>query len=325
VWRANVISFSHEESKEQLSGLLSPRIKTYSREMIAQFVFSQFSEVFLILIGGLLAVWLIVSFLSESKLKTWDLRWGIGLKIVQCGAFIAAGTWVVYSAYDLYKKNAIRSASSFGCTATTTLRVDPIPGGDGQKSIYLVTVHTQVRNDTDRVVLISNYWVDFYAGKTLAEPSSSFVVQPPKLQLAHPTIEWKQFGQYIFEPKGYENSTVLQQWFGDKGVIGQRHHNQEPKKDSEPTANSNESSILDTSSYIILNAGQSCPFENHFVISASENDWIATDSVLIYHTTWPYQEGDIPETLVENIAVALRRGSEIAPKSSPPGSNPGPR
>lgn len=83
--------------------------------------------------------------------------------------------------------------------------------------------------------------------------------------------------------------------------------------------------MLDTSDYVILLAGQSWPFENQFVISASENDWIATDRVLIYHTTWPYQEGRIPDKRVENIAVALRRGPEITPKSSPPVSNPAPR
>jgi hypothetical protein len=133
---------------------------------------------------------------ESSKWKAWDVRWGVGLKIVQCGAYFFAGVWVLYSAYDLYKKNAARSAT-YGCVATTTLRVDPIPGGDGQKSLYLVTVHTLVRNDTDRLVQISKYGVDFYVGKTLAEPSSGFFVHPPKLQLAHPTIEWKHFGRYI--------------------------------------------------------------------------------------------------------------------------------
>jgi hypothetical protein len=175
-----------------------------------------------------------------------------------------------------------------------------------------------VRNDTDHLVWISKYGVDFYVGKTLAEPSSGFFVQPPKLQLAHPTIEWKQFGRYIFEPKGYETSTSWQ-YFVDEGVIGHK-----PTKDSEPAANSNGSSILDTSHYTILPAGQSWPFENQYVISASENDWIAADSVVIYDTVGFHQEGHFPETRVENIAVALRRGSEIAPKSSPPGSNPQP-
>ena len=190
------------------------------------------------------------------------------------------------------------------------------------KSLYLVTVHTLVRNDTDHLVWISKYGVDFYVGKTLAEPSSGSFVQPPKLQLAHPTIEWKQFGRYIFEPKpkSYETSTSSWQYFVDGGVIGQK-----PKKDSEPTANSNGSSILETSAFIIIPAGQSWPFENQYVISASENDWIAADSVLIYDTVGFHQEGHFPETRVENIAVALRKAPEIEPKSSPPGSNPAPR
>lgn len=151
--------------------------------MIAQIVFRKFFDLFLILsVGGVClfaAVWLIVSLVGESKLKTWDLRCAIVLKIFQCFAFIAAGIWVLYSAYDLYKKNAVRS-TTYGRVATTTLRVDPYPGGDGQKSLYLVTVHTLVRNDTDRFVWISKYGVDFYVGKTLAEPSSGFFVQPPK-------------------------------------------------------------------------------------------------------------------------------------------------
>ena len=175
-----------------------------------------------------------------------NLRLGSVLKIVQIGAFMVAGAWAVISAYSIYKKEAARSAT-YGCFTTTTLRVEPIPGGDGQKSLYLVTVHTLLRNDTDQVVEITQYGVDFYVGKTLAEPSSGFFVLLPKLQLAHPTIEWKQFCRYIFERKGY-TSTYSWQHFLDGGVIGQRRPNQEPKKDSEPTANSNECSILDTSS-----------------------------------------------------------------------------
>jgi hypothetical protein len=218
-------------------------------------------EVVVLAIAAVAICWvvfpLIVSKFNEwlkIDREIWDLRLAIVLKIVQIGAFFAAGFWVSYNAYLLHKKEAARSAT-YGCVAKTTLRVDPIPGGDGQKSLYLVTVHTLVRNDTDRLVWINKYGVDFYVGKTLAEPSSGFFVQPPKLQLAHPTIEWKHFGRYIFEPKGYETSRSWQ-YFVDGGVIGQRHHNQEPKKDSEPTANSDESSILDTSDYLILPAGQ---------------------------------------------------------------------
>ena len=100
------------------------------------------------------------------------------LKIVQSGAYIAAGVWVLLSAYLLYKKDAARSAT-YGCFATTTLRVDPIPGEDGQKTLYLVTVDTLVRNDTDRMASINGYTLDFYVGKTLAVPSRGFLYRHP--------------------------------------------------------------------------------------------------------------------------------------------------
>jgi hypothetical protein len=249
---------------------------------------------------------------ESSKWKSWDLRWAVRLKVVQCGAYIAAGVWVLLSAYLLYKKEATRRAA-YGCFAKTTLRVDQIPGGDGQKSLYLVTVDTLVRNETDRWVSISNYTLDFYVGKTLAGPSPGFFVPPPTLKLGHPTIDWKHFGRHA-------------QQFVDEQIVGQIHDNKDPKKNSEPIANSNESSSrLETSGFFRLPAGQSWTFEDQFVISASENDWIATDSILIHDKGLAYKEGDIPETRVENIAVALRRGSEIAPKSLPLGSNPAPR
>jgi len=273
--------------------------------MIAQIVFDQFFRLSLVLWIGLIGVLLIVSLEGASKLKTWDLRWAIVLKIVQIGAFFAAGFWVLYSV-------ATRSAT-YGCSTTTTLRVDPIPSGDGQKSLYLVTVDTQVRNATDRLVSITDYTLNFYVGKTLAGPSPGFFVPPPTLKLGHPTIDWKHFDRHA-------------QQFVDEELVGQRHNNKEPKKDAEPMANSNESSSrLETSGFLRLPAGQSWTFENQFVISASENDWIATDSVLVHDKGLAYREGDIPETRIENIAVALRRRSEIAPKSSPPGSNPAPR
>jgi len=283
--------------------------------MIAQIdtqFFGQFFRLLLVLGSVLISVMLIVSLKESPKWKSWDLRWAVLLKIVQSGAYIAAGIWIVYNAYSLHKKDAARSAS-YRCFATTTLRVDPIPGGDGQKSLYLVTVDTLVRNDTDRLVSISDYRLDFYVGKTLAGPSPGFFVPPPTLKLGHPTIDWKHFGRHA-------------QQFVDEELIGQIHDNKEPKKDAEPMANSNESSSrLETSGFLRLPAGQSWTFEDQFVISASENDWIATDSVLIHDKGLAYKAGIIPETRVENIAVALRRGSEIAPKSSPPGSNPAPR
>ena len=157
--------------------------------------------VVLIAIGVVAICWinfpLIVSKFNEwlkIDREIWDLRLAIVLKIVQIGAFFAAGFWVSYNAYLLHKKEAARSAT-YGCVATTTLRVDPIPGGDGQKSLYLVTVDTLVRNDTDRLVSISDYRLDFYVGKTLAGPSPGFFVPPPTLKLGHPTIDWKHFGR----------------------------------------------------------------------------------------------------------------------------------
>src|SRR5438132_13726364 len=144
-------------------------------------------------------------------------------------------------------------------------------------------------------------------------PARGFFVPPPTLKLGHPTIDWKHFGRHA-------------QQFVDEELVGQRHNNKEPKKHDEAMANSNESSSrLETSGFLRLPAGQSWTFENQFVISASENDWIATDSVLVHDKGLAYREGDIPETRIENIAVALRRRSEIAPKSSPPGSTPAPR
>jgi hypothetical protein len=273
-----------------------------------------------IVVGICWVVFLIVSKFNEllkidrESLKFWDLRFAIVLKIAQSLAFIAAGAWALFGAYSVYKREAERSAT-YGCSATTTLRVDPIPGGDGQKSLYLVTVDTLLRNDTDRVVPITEYKLDFYVGKTLAGTNQSFVVTKPTTKLSHPTIDWKQFDRYIYIRRDY------------KTLIGQIPDNKEPKKDSEPIANSNESGIrLKTFAFFRLPAGQSSTFENQFVISASENDWIATDSVLIHGEGTEYHPGEIiPETRVENIAVALRRGSEIAPKSSPTGSNPAPR
>ena len=88
---------------------------------------------------------------------------------------------------------------------------------------------------------------------------------------------------------------------------------------------SNESNnLLETSVFFRLPAGQSSTFEDQFVISASENDWIAADSLLVHDIGLAYKMGTIPQTQVENMAVALRRGSESAPKSSPIGSNPQP-
>jgi hypothetical protein len=243
----------------------------------------------------------------------------------------------VYSAYLLYKKDEARSAS-YGCFATTTLRVDPIPGGDGQKSLYLVTVDTLVRNDTDRLVSISDYGLDFYVGKILAGPSPGFFVPPPTLKLGHPTIDWKHFGrhaqQFVDEAlvgqrrdsKELKKAAEPMTNSVDEEPFGQRRDSKELKKDAEAMANSNESSSrLETFGFLRLPAGQSWPFENQFVISASENDWIAAHSVLIYNKGLTYNWGIIPETRVENIAVLLRRGSEIGQKSSPPGSNPDPR
>jgi len=68
--------------------------------MIAQIVFDQFFRLSLVLWIGLIGVLLIVSLEGASKLKTWDLRWAIVLKIVQIGAFFAAGFWVLYSVAD---------------------------------------------------------------------------------------------------------------------------------------------------------------------------------------------------------------------------------
>src|SRR5438132_14123345 len=130
--------------------------------MLALIVFDQFYNLSLVIRIGLIGVLLIVSLERASKLTTWHLRWAIVLKIVQIGAFFAAGFWVLYSV-------ATRSAT-YGCSTTTTLRVDPIPSGDGQKSLYLVTVDTQVRNATDRLVSITDDPLNFYVCTTLAEP-----------------------------------------------------------------------------------------------------------------------------------------------------------
>ena len=158
-----------------------------------------------------------------------------------------------------------------------------------------------VRNDTDRVASIRDYKLDFYVGKTLAGPSPVFFVPKPTEKLDHPTIDWKRFDRYAFiQEEDYE-------------TLGRIHDNKE-----EPRIR------LETFPFLRLPAGQSWTFENQFVISASENDWIATDRVLIYDTGLKHS-GIVPETRVENIAVALRRGSEIAPKSPPPDTNPAPR
>lgn len=203
--------------------------------------------------------------IDREILKSWDLGFAIVLKIVQSLAFIAAGVWVLFNFNLLHKEKSERSAT-YGCFATTTLRVDPIPGGDGLKSLYLVTVDTLVRNDTNRLVSITDYTLDFYVGKTLAGPSPGFFVPKPTLKLSHPTIDWKHFSRYVFQQKDYKTSTS-RLYFVDGRIIGQIHDNNEPKKDSEPIANSNESSIpLDTSAFLILPAGQSWKFENQFVI-----------------------------------------------------------
>jgi hypothetical protein len=135
----------------------------------------------------------------------------------------------------------------------------------------------------------------------------------------HPTIDWKHFGSCAeIQQKDYET------------FIRHIHDNKELKKDTDPIGTfllqnlKEDIGRIETFSFLRLPAGQLWTFEKQFVISASENDWIATDSVLIYDKGLE-RPAIKPETRVENIAVALCRASEIAPNSSPPGSNPAPR
>jgi hypothetical protein len=203
--------------------------------------------------------------------------------------------------------------------------------GNGSATQKLETLYFTVTPNSFFTILVFNNafrGVQFRSAMEFISqrPSPGFFVQKPKQKLGHPTIDWKHFGGYVFQQKDYKTSRSGSQYFVDRRFIGQIHDNNEPKKDSEPIANSNESNIpLDTAAFLIVPASQSWTFENQFVISASESDWIATDSVLIHDKGLAYKEGEFPETRVENIAVALRRGLEIAPKSSPPSSNAAPR
>ena len=88
----------------------------------------------------------------------------------------------------------------------------PNSGRRWTKTLYLVTVDTLVRNDTDRMASINGYTLDFYVGKTLAVPSRGFFVPPPQLKLSQWTIDWKLFGRHT-------------QLFPDEEVIG-RHAQQ---------------------------------------------------------------------------------------------------
>ena len=248
---------------------------------------------------------------KKVKLKSWELRLSVWLKIVQIGAFFVAGLWALYSTYLLHKNEAIRSATR-GCFTTTTLKVDPMPGRDGEKSLYLVTVDTLTRNDTDRQVSISNYTLDVYVGKTLADAKPGFFVSRPREERSVPTIDWKHFGRFASIQR--EDFEALQQI----------RDNKQPNR-AEPIAISKESDVrVETFSLLRLGARQSWTFENKFVVSASESDWIASDSLLIYDKGMPFQ-GDVPETRIENIATAVHKGSQIALKSPPPNTNAGTR
>jgi hypothetical protein len=286
-------------------------IKPHHLEMIAQ-IDSRFFGLLFVLFAALICVLLILRLKESPKWQSWDVRCAVILRIVQILAFFAAGLWVLYSSYLLYKKEAARSAA-YGCFTTTNLRVDPIPGGDGEKSLYLVTADTVLRNDTDRVVSISSYILDLYVGKTLTEAKPGFFVSEPTRKRSAPTIAWKHVSRFASIQRDFYEAL---EWIRDNKQPG----------NSEPTAISKESDIrLDTFSFLRIPAGQPWTFESKFVISASESDWIAADSFVIYDKGVAHKEGNIPATRIENIAVALRRGSEIAPKSSPAGTNPAPR
>jgi hypothetical protein len=145
----------------------------------------------------------------------------------------------------------------------------------------------------------------------LAEPGPGFFVPQPNVKQGHRTIDWKYFAGYAF---------IQQDDYKMLGLIRDNKHN------FEPLAGVDKSGLrIETFPFFRLPSAQSTTFANQFVISASENDWIASDSVVILDKGVAYKEQDIPETVVENIAVALRKGSEIEPKSSPPASNLAPR